>query len=255
MRISSKNQVLNSVLFSLDSKIEEMVNKIVSFENKKLAEKFQPLLSFYDIESIRTSLVYDLVRAIEKYTNNDDELKSINYAYVGGGTIEISASVIRDGAEFYLNTNLIEAGGYNIQCFHYRYITKTNLPKTGNSEVTDRIKIEMKRLAKIKTIKGQIIIFEAQIKQYQSIIQEYSMKSDDELMAASYFYNLTWNDMVARGADVNFKGGEIEFNKKREEDMVRQITSNRNHIQLLMRYKLDAFKSIEKCHDKIHLLK
>jgi len=143
MKNLSKNQVVNSVLTQLNDKIEEMVAKIVARQNKELAERNQGPLSERSIEYIKIGLIFDLVKAIEKYTLATDSLKSIYYATISG-TIEINATIERDGIEYHFITDVIEAGGYNVQCFHYRYITKTNLPKTGNSEITESIKSEIK---------------------------------------------------------------------------------------------------------------
>jgi uncharacterized protein (UPF0335 family) len=253
MEISSKNQVLNAVLGQLNGKIEEMVAKIVAIENKKIAERNGRLLSQYAIDSIRISLVYDLVKSIETYTMVSDLLKSINHAYVGG-SIEIYATIIRDGAEYNFATNVIEAGGYNIQCFHYRYITKTNLPKTGNSELTTTIKTEIKRLSKIERLESEIKSLQNNINHYNERIAELSKSTDQELMESSYFFNLTWAEIVSRGADVNYSTGQIGFNEMRENDMKRMIERNNNDINWLKRCIKNCEVTIKKQELKIETI-
>lgn len=253
MEISSKNQVVNAVLTQLNDRIEQMVARIVEFQNKKIAEQNGRLLSQYAIDSIRISLVYDLVKSIEKYTMVTDSLKSIQNAYVGG-SIQIYAYIMRDGNEYSFETNVIEAGGYNVQCFHYRYITKTNLPKTGNSELTDSIKNEIKRLSKIERIEAEIKTLQNYINRYENRIAEYLKPTDQELMETSYFFNLTWSEIVNRGADVNYKGGETEFNEMRQKDMNRMVEIRINDINWLKRCIKNCESSIKKQESKIEAL-
>jgi hypothetical protein len=250
MEISSKNQVVNAVLTQLDGNIKEMVAKIVAFENKKIAERNGRLLSQYAIECIEISLVYDLVKSIEKYTMVSDSLKSIQNAFVGG-SIEIYATIIRDGIEYSFVTNVIEAGGYNVQCFHYRYITKTNLPKTGNSELTDLIKNEIKRFSKIERIENEIKTLNKYISDYSNSIEKYSSLNDDELRKQSPWFTLTWDEVVKNGSDKYHKDGENGFNKMREESIQRNIDNNRDHIQYLKRCIKNCEATIKKQESKI----
>lgn len=253
MEISSKNQVVNAVLAQLNDRIEQMVARIVEVENKKIAERNGRLLSEYAIDSIRISLVYDLVKSIEKYTMVSDSLKSIQNAFVGG-SIEIYATIIRDGIEYSFVTNVIEAGGYNVQCFHYRYITKTNLPKTGNSELTDSIKNEIKRFSKIDRIEKEIKTLNKYILDYTNSIDEYSSLTDEQLRKQSPWFTLTWEEVVKNGSDKYHKDGENGFNKMREESIQRNIDNNREHIQYLKRCIKNCEATIRKQESKIATL-
>lgn len=76
-------------------------------------------------EDYRLWMTYKLKRSIEKYVDNkftDIKNESINRGAKG---FEIEAILIdATGKEFLYHTRAIGAGGYNIQEFHYRYITK-----------------------------------------------------------------------------------------------------------------------------------
>jgi hypothetical protein len=242
MEISSKNQVVNAVLGQLNGRIEEMVAKIVAFENKKAAEKNGRMMSEYAIECVRISLVYDLVKSIEKYTLITDELKAIQNAFVSG-SIEIYATIIRDGIEYSFVTNVIEAGGYNVQCFHYRYITKTNLPKTGNSELTDSINSEIKRLSKIEKLEEEIKRFENTINHYQSEVNKLELITIEEIKSKDTWYNKTWSDMVKIGSSQYFKGEE-DFETKKIESIEKTIKHHNWSIQWQKRCVKDYTKSI-----------
>ena len=225
MKNLSKNQVVNAVLTQLNDKIEEMVAKIVARQNKELAERNQGPLSERSIEYIKIGLIFDLVKAIEKYTLATDSLKSIYYATISG-TIEINATIERDGVDYHFITDVIEAGGYNVQCFHYRYITKTNLPKTGNSEITESIKSEIKKMTKIEKLEKEIKVFEKRIEIYKGELNDLESMTIDQIKSSDYWANITWEEMIKKGADANFDFDENKFNQEKIRSVNRTIAHN-----------------------------
>jgi len=72
-----------------------------------------------------------LIKAITNHIIDTDILENINIKK-DFGAIVIICDVIRDNVRHNFQTEKIIAGGYNIQCSHYRYISKTTLPKIKN---------------------------------------------------------------------------------------------------------------------------
>lgn len=72
-----------------------------------------------------------LFSAVSKYIQSGDVLLNSTYLSTPKG-FTISCKVSRDNQEYYFDTDCIYAGGYNIQCLHFRYIVKTKLPSISN---------------------------------------------------------------------------------------------------------------------------
>ena len=126
---SKKNDIMNVILDSLEQTISEMTAEIETWFRKNFPKN---VITDYDRESWRISLTRDMVKAVEKYTLPSDTLVDIQSNEGNKGNIEIVAKIQRDGEVYDFRTEAIYAGGRNIQVLHYRYITKTRLPKTGN---------------------------------------------------------------------------------------------------------------------------
>lgn len=246
MKNLSKNQVVNAVLSQLNDKIEEMVAKIVARQNVELAKRNQNPLTSRSIEFIKIGLIYDLVKSIENYTMVSDSLKSINYATISG-TIEINAKIERDGIEYRFVTDVIEAGGYNIQCFHYRYITKTNLPKTGNSEITESIKSEIKKMTKIEKLEKDIKQYIKNLESYKNDVSKLEAMTIEEISATDFWVNKTWNEMIEKGADANFDHDENKFNERKIESINKTI----GHHNWEKQWKKNCVKDYEKLIKKL----
>ena len=87
-----------------------------------------------DIYFWRLNVKYKLFNSLSKYISDGDVISNI-YLMNGTKGLQISCQVVRDGDIYYFVTECISAGGYDVQCFHFRYITKTNLPKNEASKV------------------------------------------------------------------------------------------------------------------------
>ena len=129
-----------------------MVDKIESAAIAKGEKHF----SNWQKEMIKLNLTYDLVKSIETYTLPTDTLISFSSYTSVKGNIEISAKIGRGEDTFYLTTEAIYAGGYNIQKLHYRYITKTNLPRTKSDTVAKIYAEKIKKMTKLQKLNLEI---------------------------------------------------------------------------------------------------
>jgi hypothetical protein len=144
LKESLDKNIVNTILDELEPTIKDMVSQIEEW----YVEKFKQSVTDYDREMFRFSLIVDLVKAVESYTKPTDKLISISAKRSGKGSIQISAQIERDGTVYPFETEAILAGGHSIQQLHYRYITKTRLGRTNNSEITTVFKNKVKQLSK-----------------------------------------------------------------------------------------------------------
>jgi hypothetical protein len=216
---SVDNNISNDILEQLETTIQDMVDKIVTYEQEQI---YKRELSDYDKEMIRINLIYDMLKSLETYTKPDDKLLFIKASWSKKSNIKINGTIERDGVEYEIETEAIYAGGHNIQTLHYRYITKTNLPRTGNSFIQDVYKEKKKRLTKIEKLNADVKYLQNVIKREENNYSEGMAASDDDiLMKNDYYWNnnrlLTWEEIVRRGADKNFNYDKEEWLKSQED--------------------------------------
>ena len=141
-------------------------------EHKQFVLKEGKRYSKWDGELFRLSLIFDLTKALSKYLLKTDEIKNIDLS-IDKGVITIFANVIRDKKQYYIGTQMIYAGGYNIQRLHYRYIMDTNLPKVSDSGALDNIKEYKKKLTKKQRIEEYIQLKEKALQRTLDEIEEF----------------------------------------------------------------------------------
>jgi hypothetical protein len=180
-------------------------------------------MSEYDEKITKLNIVYDLCVSIEAYTKPTDELISLQASKTPKNNLQIQAQIKRDGIIYDYRTEVIYAGGYNIQKFHLRYITITNLPKTNNNSVANEYKEKIKKLDKISKLKEEIEQQETAIQKNAIRIAEASKLTDDEIIEKvksdpkkHYTEYPRWEEIVKRGANVNYNNSETEFNEAKE---------------------------------------
>lgn len=104
----------------------------------------------------RLSIKFKLFTALSKYIQDSDVFTNTHFQQ-GRKGIEITTTVNRNGETYNLYTEAIPAGGYYVQCFHYRYITKTTLPATKVSKEllkAFRAQEEQEKIQYLKSIKS-----------------------------------------------------------------------------------------------------
>lgn len=216
--------IIGKILTSLESTIEKLVEEYNKINIKDIDKE----LTNHQKEMIRLYIVFDLVKSIEKYTLPTDTLIKLSSEYSNKGNLTITSKIKRDSVEYSLSTEVIYAGGYNIQKLHYRYITKTNLPQTNRSEITNIINGEIKKMNKVEKIQNDIDILENRIKNNLIKIESNSKMSDDEiyhiLITDNKTLGITWEE-IGDDAPIKQNSNKEEFIKNQKEYIVREINN------------------------------
>lgn len=221
---SVSNNIINQVLEALE---DDIFNLLLKYESAYI-RTFEREMSDYDKELARLEIILDMVRAIEKYTMPTDSLITINSSTSAKGNLEIFAQIQRGSEVYSFNTEVIYAGGHNIQRLHYRYITKTNIPKTDNNRIAAEYADKIKKLSKLEKINNEILQYQARIKKAEETLQINRQKTEseiwDEIKSRKDYYEWpTWQEIVKRGSDKNFEYSEAVFNQEKAKDYTRSL--------------------------------
>jgi len=173
----SKNPLISRLLMELKPLIADII------ENKKQSYKKEDKeFTKYDEHYTEIVLKYDMVKALEKYTQPTDKMSEVRVRNSSKGSFQISCIIERDGTSYPFNTEVIYAGGYNIQKLHFRYLTKTTLPYTGQDAETQKFKAELAKLSKGERIQQEIEHLNKNINYNQNIVDTNSKMSDKEII-------------------------------------------------------------------------
>jgi hypothetical protein len=248
----TNNTPAQQILNLMDSRIDEMVVKIVSAMVKECAEKnqsFKP--TGRDLEIIKYGLVIDLLKSVEKYTLSTDVIVKLSECISPKGFI-IYATIQREGKEYIYSTDVITAGGYNIQCLHYRYITNTNLPRVNASfDMLNKMKEGLKRVKAEKRLEEQIEYKKAAIERLENDLKNLLAKTEEEVVSSFSFHTKKYEDLNeghTYGTKENFlkeQNKSIEYYKNRH---LSNIKYTRSYIQ-------ELYKDIEKITLKFKKIK
>lgn len=249
-------QLIDAILEEAEPLIIDMIAR-----QKRLFEKaFEREMTPYDIEMARLTLILDLLRAIEIYTLPTDKLVESYSSTSIKGNMQISATIAREDVEYYFVTEAIYAGGHNIQRLHYRYLTRTNLPKTGRSEKTKQVEEHIKKLSKLDKINLEIEGIQKVISNYNKKIDNINSMSDQDILddhEKNREYgsiNITWDEVVKRGADKNYNYNPQEFERSQESYKQSIIQGKRNSITNYKEAIKDNEKRIRKLIAKLEAL-
>jgi hypothetical protein len=201
------------MLTSIEPDILKMIKDVEYYYINTMKREFSKL----DAESTRLDITYNLIRSLEKYTLPTDTLTDINTSRGRSGAIKISAGVLRKDKGYRLETDVIIAGG-QIQVMHYRYITKTNLPVTGRSEMSKAYSARIKKLSKLEKFNKEVIRLQGRIEKLTADLQKNSKLTDADVWQEVQdkdddFVIYTWDGVVKNGADKNYDFDESKFDK------------------------------------------
>jgi len=245
--------IIGYILKALKPEIVKALKRIEKVYKQHTGEA----MSTSELKYQKLYLVYDMVRSLEKYTNKNDKIISFEHSSSSKGNIKINAIIKRDGVEYKFNTTTIYAGGHTIQKLHFRYIVDTDLPRTNNSEITNKINSEIKRMSKIERINGNIKEFKKEIKKDKEIIsknKKISKKDIIEILKSADSWNTTtWKKIIRLGADKNYNG-EKDFNdrmKKTHESeykfwVTKNITWKEEHLNSMKDRLAKELKKLDK---------
>lgn len=135
------------------------------------------------IEDYKKSLVFDMIKSLSKNLIVGDESIGEIYLTRKAGSIELSTIIKRDGVQYPFSTEMILAGGYNIQCLHYRYITRTNLPKNTDTSWFKNFAKQIKLEQEVKNYANIVASLESKLDLMNSqsdeqVVGEYYVKSN-----------------------------------------------------------------------------
>jgi hypothetical protein len=202
---STHENIVNHILTALTDDIQHLIGK----HEEAFEKHFERQMTDYDKELTRLNIIWDMVKSIETYTLPSDALITITSAISNKGNLEISAKIQRDDQVYNFNTEVIYAGGHNIQKLHYRYLTKTNLPKTGSNTISSEYSAKIKSLSKLEKLNNEIESNLRVIQRNSERVNDAKRLSDDdifnELKKDDINLTVTWEDIVNRGAEKNFK--------------------------------------------------
>lgn len=248
-----------NIIETLLEKLKKPILDLLEKYEESFEKTFERKMKEYDREIAKWMITGDMVASIEKYTQPTDELVSVKSFISSKGNLEISAEIKRDDKLYKLNTEVIVASGA-IQRAHYRYLTKTNLPKTGNKEYTSKITEKIKKLTKGQKIENDILNFEKRIKREEESLEENLKKSDEEILDIlkgeehSSFMTITWDDIVRRGADRNYDG-KSDFEQQQKESIKRSFDSWKYfNIESKIEHIKTLRKEINKLNTKLEKL-
>lgn len=217
---SSSSNPVNDILTSLADDIQYLIGK----HEEAFQKHFERPMTAYDKELTRLNIIWDMVKAIETYTLPTDKLVTVSSSISSKGNLEISAQIQRGDQVYPFNTEVIYAGGHNIQRLHYRYITKTTIPKTGSKAISTQYANEIKRLSKLEKLNLEIQRYEDRIQKNEEELRVNRLKTHDQIWneirsSKEYREWPSWAEIVKRGADKNYDYSEDIYNQKREEGL------------------------------------
>ena len=224
---SKNSDFSHTVLNALEPTILEMVDEIKASIIKQYAKKdITYTFTAYEEKLIYLGLIVDMLKSFEKYTEPTDLLDTIQASRANKG-IAITATIIRDGEKYSYYTEAIGAGGYNIQSYHFRYLTKTNLPNAKiKGTLADEYGQELKKLTKAEKLNDELKGYEARIEKNNQIIQASLGFTDAEILVkvnagdnvtGKPFVWPTWEELVKRGAAKNYNNDEVYYNQQKAE--------------------------------------
>lgn len=239
----NRGNIVTVILDSLEPTIVEML----AATEKWFVETFKQEFTKYDRDIARINLTYDMIKSIEMYTLPTDQLVLINVRKSAKGNIEISSQIQRGEIVYSFQTEAIYAGGHNVQRLHYRYIIKTNIPKTGASEITKGYADEIKKMSKLEQITREINTYEQRIETEQEKLEVNSKLTDNEIKEKSEYVWPTWKEIVKRDAAKNYNNDEAYYYKEQEKSVQAQIDSwKRINVVSIQTWLVSVNKSLQR---------
>ena len=264
--MKTSNAVLNSVLDQTVDFRANVLKEQIAFVEKQLERK----CTEREIQHMEIAMIHDVAKSIGKYVVDTDALVGDWNVYMDQGKLTISANIERDGDVFPFSTDVIWAGGYNIQKLHIRYIVKTKLSRIGNSEDAKEINEVIKKMKKEDRIMEDIDREHKSIHKCEAYIIGHDGLTDEQLfdlhVEKSYadtttnMYdilvgNYCWDILDDLIKERYYEGCEESFNSKvLSDEWKKGVDDVRKEIIRLGHCIKSHTKKIEKLQQKLELL-
>lgn len=223
---STGSKIIDSILKKAEPLIKDMLAKAEEYQIKELKRSFTE----YDKNYYRLMFTYELINSIEKYTLPTDKLINFKATQSAKGTVQINSTIERDGKQYPLSTDVIYAGGHNIQRLHFRYITKTSLPRQPLSPVAAAYKEKMKRMSKLEKLNTEVQNYQNRINKYKEKIANaekilknprseqiiLDLVKQDRQSRGEWSEWPDWEEIVRRGAAKNFNNDPRAYEEREE---------------------------------------
>jgi hypothetical protein len=234
--------IKEEILHQLEKPINDITARIIESEKKEYLKKIGKELNVtpWMEKMIRLSLVIDLMKALQNYVLPTDELEEMDWCE-GPKGLEIHSSINRNGEKHYFLTEAITAGGYNIQRLHYRYLTKTKMPRVA-SDLASEYVAEQKRMKAIERLEKELDYLNKQYKEKETLVNTYSAMNREELIEAMKKSMYSWryeawkrdgdNDVLEEGIK-SLKQWNIEWPKRYMKNILKKIAKLNIKIETL----------------------
>jgi len=246
----------DQVLTALEPTILQICERMKQTMIRAYAEKgIDYKWTQFDEQMTRISVIVDMLKSFQKYTQPSDQLVTL-VPREGGKGIEITAQIERDGQLYDYYTHAIYAGGYHIQREHLRYLTKTKLPRV-NSDLASEYINKMKGLKKAERLQMDIRDLERNVKYYEDRIAEKGHLTDEQwaerLKAEGHWAwdRPEWKDMPKKH---NFNNDEDFYNAEGLRMQQEQIKREKVSVERDRNTLKQVLKSIEKAKKKLESL-
>jgi hypothetical protein len=197
---TTKNNPLRVILTNMKPQIAKGIEMVVAQEEAQSGA----IVSEFAKECIELGLIFDLYKSVVSYTKDSDEVKNFESGVSIKGNYELSGTIVRDGEEYGFRCEAIIADGM-VNRRHFRYITKTSLPK-DNMEEVNKVKAIIKKNNKIKSIQSYIDTLIGYREDAQKKYDEGIVVTREEWKAIiiedGKWLNNQWEDIVEEGLHI-----------------------------------------------------
>ena len=230
---------------------KELVEKWVAAKNEQGETPTK-----YDIQMYEYALLMDLAKAIGNYIEKTDGIKDVKFSKTKG-VIVITCTVVRGGTDYWFSTQMIYAGGYNIQQLHYRYLVDTKLPRKETNPVYEKMKSIYKGMDTIQKAKKQIADSEIQVNKYLAKIEDLKQEQtkpneyfiQKAIVQAPYLLT-SWEQVIKNGATAegrHYHGWTKEqYTEKQNKEIQHDADELKRSVGVYISHQKDFIKSAEK---------
>ena len=231
---TTKNNALRTILTNMKPQIARGIEMCVAQEEALMQERRPGYkVNEFGRECIELGLIFDLYKSVVSYTNNSDEVKNFESGVSLKGNYELSGTIVRDGEEYgFICEAIIADGAINRR--HFRYITRTSLPK-DNMEEANKVKAIIKKNNKVNSIQKYIDVLMGyrrdSIKLYEEGIKLTREQHKQILIEKDSWLGDNWDAIYAEGfAEARGWATKADYTAWTNEANEGQIDSRIRHI-------------------------